>query len=378
MIITVAAGGSALALPGLVRGVYPYLGASVSAAELRSAVQEYGHAIVPGVKGAKVVGECPGALVDPFRYKPGDTTVRDPLFEYDEWLERQRAAGVLISLTDPLRIEARDRDALRKALHRWAKETRCVLVVLPLDPWWLRAGLSCLIDEVATAQRPVAVVVMDAYNGLDMAGTVAGLVAFIAAVDPLPVVPLRCDVSALGAVTYGAFAGFVGVSSSTRHGPVPMLRRSDQDQDERDDSPSVFVPALHAYLKASRLPAISRGGPNDVLRCYDSVCAGESLLQVSRLAETNLTAARALTCRHNMAAQDQLAQRVFSAKEPKDAWWEMCKSGADVTAALIERGVSLSVPRWLRQWLVPRQATFARSTMWRRRGLPVWRLRQAM
>ena len=28
--------------------------------------------------------------------------------------------------------------------------------------------------------------------------------------------------------------------------------------------------------------------------------------------------------------------------------------------------------------LVPRQATFARSTMWRRRGLPVWRLRQAM
>jgi hypothetical protein len=350
MIITVGGSGSRLPLPGLGRGVYPYLGGSLSAVELRSAVQEYGHAIVPGVRGAKIVAESPGALVDPFMYKPGETAAPDSLFDFDEWSERQRMAGVPISLTDPPRIEARDRDALRKALHRWAKETQCVLVVLPLDPWWLRAGLSCLIDEVATTQRPVAVVIMHAYNGLDMAGTVAGLVAFIAAVDPLPVVPLRCDVSAVGAVAYGAFAGFVGFSSSTRHGPVPMLRQGDQD-DERDDSPSVFIPALHAYLKASRLPAISRGGADDVLRCHDSVCAGESLLRIARLAETNLTAARTEAHRHHMAAHDQLARRVFSAAEPQDTWWEQCKSGADMTAALIERGISLSVPRWLRQWL---------------------------
>ena len=350
MIIAAPGSRSGLPLPGLVRGIYPYLGGSLSAAELRSAVQEYGHAIVPGVKGAKVVGESPGALVDPFRYKPGETAAPASLFEFDEWLERQRKASVPISLTDSPRIEARDRDALRKALHRWAKETQCVIVVLPLAPWWLREGLSCLIDEVAAAKRPVGVVVMHAYNGLDMARMVTGLVTFIAAVDPVPVVPLRFDVSAVGAVTYGAFAGFVGVSSSTRHGPVPMPGRGDQD-DERDDSPSVFVPALHAYLKASRLPAISRGGANDVLHCHDSVCAGESLLRISRLAETNLTAARAEAHRHHMAAHDQLARRVFSAAEPQDAWWEQCKSGADTTAALIERGISLSVPRWLRQWL---------------------------
>jgi hypothetical protein len=351
MIITVDGGGSSLLLPGLARGIYPYLGGSLSVSELRHAVREYGFAVVPGLRGAALVRDCDDAAVDPFAYKPGAVADSNALFEYDEWLQRQRAAGVPIILTDPPRIEARDRDALRKALRRWAKEAQCVLVVLPLDPWWLRAGLSCLIDEVATAQRPVAVVVMDAYNGLDTAGTVAGLVAFIAAVDPLPVVPLRCDVSAVGAVAYGALAGFVGVSSSTRHGPVPMTRRGEHDQDERDDSPSVFVPALHAYLKASRLPAISRGGANDVLRCYDSVCAGESLLQIARLAETNLAAARARAYRHTMAAHDLLAQRVFSAEEPRDAWWELCKSGADETAALIERGISLSVPRWLRQWL---------------------------
>src|SRR5690348_15503342 len=199
MIITVDGGGSSLTLPGLARGIYPYLGGSLSAAELRHAVREYGFAVVPGLRGAALVRDCDDAAVDPFTYKSGEAADSNALFEYDEWLHRQRAAGVPIILTDPPRIEARDRDALRKALRRWA-EAQCVLVVLPLDPWWLRAGLSCLIDEVATAQRPVAVVVMDAYNGLDTAGTVAGLVAFIAAVDPLPVVPLRCDASAVGAV----------------------------------------------------------------------------------------------------------------------------------------------------------------------------------
>jgi hypothetical protein len=352
MIIATVDGGSEVLLPGLVRGIYPYLGGSVSVDELRSAVRAYGCAIVPGQRGAKIASECPGALVDPFRYCLGETASPDSLFEFDEWLERQRAAGMPICLTDSSRIVARDRSALRKALRRWTKEAHCTLVVLPLDPWWLRAGLSCLIDEVATAQRPVAVVLMHAFNGLDVAETVAGLVAFISAVAPLPVVPVRCDVSAVGAVAYGAFAGFVGVSTSTRHGAMPMSRSGDQDQDdERDDSPSVFIPALQAYLKSSKLQVISQAGADDVLRCYDSVCAGDSLLRVSRLAETNLKVARTLAYRHNMAAHEQLAQRVFSAEEPQDAWWEQCKSGADMTAALIGHGISLSVPRWLRQWL---------------------------
>ena len=350
MIVTTADSGSDVLLPGLARGIYPYLGGSVTANELRGAVRDYGHAMVPGQRGTKVVSECHGAFIDPFKYSVALTAAPDCLFELDEWHERQRAAGAQIKLTDSPRLAARDRDALRKALRRW--RTEYALVVLPLDPWWLRAGLSCLIDEVATAKRPIAIVLMDVYNGLDAAGAVAGLATFISAVAPLPVVPIRCDVSAIGAVAYDAFAGFVGVSSSIRHGPMPMSRSGDQgEDDERDDSPSVFVPFLHAYLRASRLPAISRGGVGNLLVCYDTVCEGESLLQISRLAETNLKMARVKAYRHNMAAHEHVAQRVFCAQEPKDAWWELCKSGADMTAALIEGGISLSVPRWLRQWL---------------------------
>jgi hypothetical protein len=42
-------------------------------------------------------------------------------------------------------------------------------VVLPIEPWWLRDGLSWLIEEVRVAARPVALVLLHRYNGLDLA-----------------------------------------------------------------------------------------------------------------------------------------------------------------------------------------------------------------
>jgi hypothetical protein len=226
-------------------------------------------------------------------------------------------------------------------------------VVLPLEPWWLRAGLSCLTEEVRAAGRPVAIVLLHRYNAFDAAGAIAGLLTFMSAVDELPVVLLRCDISAIGAVAHAAFAGFVGLSATTRHGPMPMKRteRAGGDNDEPDESPAVFVPALHDYFKASKLPAFTRGGRGNLARCDDPECNGGSLLRIARLSEVDLRAARAKAHRHNMASTEQLAQRVLTSREPRDAWWECCKNGADTTASLIENGITAPVSRWLRQWL---------------------------
>ncbi len=288
------------------------------------------------------------------QYAPGPPDTAEPhpeLFRYDEWLERQRQAQVPIILTDSLRIRKHDRKALRLALERW-RSISATLVVLPIEPWWLKEGLPCLIDEVKVVQRPVALVVLHHYNGLDEAGTVAGLVAFMSAVDGLPVVLLRCDVSAVGAVAYGGFAGFVGLSAANRHGPMPRRKpKKDDEDDDPDQSPSVFVPALHDYVKASKLPSISRDEDSGILACHDRVCGGASLLRLSRLSEVDLATARVQAYRHNMASHERVAQFVFSSAEPRDAWWDLCKSGADMTASLVERGVSLSASRWLRQWL---------------------------
>jgi hypothetical protein len=333
-------------------GIYPYLGGSVDPGLLRSVVSACGGAVVAGRQGVKLAAQTPGVLVDPAAYAGLPATDAGPLFDYDEWLTRQQAAGVPLILTDTPRIRNDDPSALRKALERWASIDDPTLVVLPVEPWWLREGLPYLIEEVRAAGRPVAIVLLHRYNGLDTARALAGLLTFIAEVEPLPVVLLRCDISAVGAVAHRAFAGFVGGSANTRHGPLPM-RRPDRAQgdDERDDSPSVFVPALHNYVKTSKLPALARNRSMTMLRCGDPVCCAGSLLEIAELTETDLRAGRLLAGRHNMASTEQVARRILGAAEPRDAWRETCQAGAEASAALAESGVSLPSSRWLRQWL---------------------------
>lgn len=166
-------------------GIYPYLGGSVDLALLRSVVSACGGAVVSGRQGAKLAAQTPGVLVDPAAYGVPATADSGPLFDYDEWLTRQQAAGVPLILTDTPRIRNDDRSALRKALERWASIDDPTLVVLPLEPWWLREGLPHLIEEVRAAGRPVAIVVLHRFNGLDTARTLAGLLTFIAEVEPL-------------------------------------------------------------------------------------------------------------------------------------------------------------------------------------------------
>jgi hypothetical protein len=330
-------------------GIYPYLGGSVSHDQLRKVVAACGGAVVPGKSGAKLAAKVPGVLVDPAQYDVSARSPSDGLFDFDEWLERQRTAGVPVVLTDTPRIRNKDRSALRKALARWEMLDEPTVVVLPLESWWLRDGLEHLTEEVRVAGRPVALVLLHHYNGLDPARAIAGLLEFVSAVDGLPVMLLRCDVSAVGAAAHGVFAGFVGWSASTRHGPMPV--RPKEGDGENDESPPVFVPALHDYFKASRLPAFARGRHRDILRCDDSACRGASLARISRLSEVDLAEARVQAYNHHLAVTEQLARRILTSREPKDAWWEGCKAGAETAITLIEDGIALSVAPWLRQWL---------------------------
>ncbi len=338
-----------LPLDGITSGIFPYLGGSVSVDLLRSVVMAYESAIVPGRQGAKLAAKAPGVLIDPAVYVPQTRTEPETLFDYDDWLMRQRAAGVPLILTDTPRIPNRDISALRKALARWDMIDEPTLVVLPIEPWWLREGLPDLIEEVRAAGRPVAVVLLHRYNGLDIKGAVAGLLKFIASVRPLPVVLLRSDISAVGAVAHQAFAGFVGWSANSRHGPLPMRRP--EGADERDEFPSVLVPALNDYVKTSKLSVFARIRRLDVLRCDDRVCRGDSLLRIADLSETDLRHGRMLAYLHNLASTEQLARRVLAAADPPDAWWETCNAGARSIASLAGNGVSLPLHRWLRQWL---------------------------
>ena len=337
------------------RGIYPYLGAAVEVRQLRRAASLYGYAAVPGIRGARLAMQArTGVLVDPAEYitrgRDRSDSGQHGLWACDEWLERERAARVPVLVTDTSRIARADQQALRKALRAWKDTDELALVMLPLEPWWLRTGLSCLIDEVGAAGRRIAVVLVHPYNGLDAPESVAGLLNLVSATAG-GVVLMRFDVSAIGAVAHGAYAGFAGMSASLRHGPMPIRRSGELDErNERDVTPSVLVPALHDYHKAGKLPAIA-AARQDLLTCGCSCCRGGSLLEISRLCEVNISRARAAACDHNVAAHDRIACQVLAAPRPRDAWWELCKAGADATASLAADGVSVPVKPWLRQWL---------------------------
>jgi hypothetical protein len=343
---------------GILAGIYPYLGARVGPDRLAAAVANSGAVALPGRTGAKLAAKARGrSLVDPAAYDPrhGDKPERyaqDQLWPSDEWLDRQRAAGTPLVLTDSPRIPRGDRAALRSALRRWDTIAEPALAVLPVETWWLRAGLPCLSEEVRAAGRPVGLVLMHHYNALDTAGAVAGLLTFMRSIGDLPMVLLRCDVSAIGAVAHGAFAGFVGMSAGLRHGPLPIrpAREASGEVTERDQTPAVLVPSLHDYYKASRLPAFARAS-RELLRCGYSCCRGGTLLEVARLSEVSIAAARERAYSHNVTVHEEIAREVLGAAEPADAWWERCKEGADTAAALTGFGVSLPVSSWLRQWL---------------------------
>lgn len=177
MIITSAARRPDAALPGLPCGIYPYVGGSASTADLEETVRKYGYAATSGAGGVRLADKVRDTLADPAQYVPGLKPAGEPdflLFDYDEWLQRQRHAGVPIILTDSPRIEKRDRESLRAALSRWVDAGDPALAVLPVETWWLKGGVPCLIDEVRLAGRPVALVLHHLYNGLDDAGDIPG------------------------------------------------------------------------------------------------------------------------------------------------------------------------------------------------------------
>jgi hypothetical protein len=85
---------------GFSSGIYPYLGGSASIDQIRTVMSSCGGAVVSGMGGARVAAKVQGTLVDPARYAAPPKDTPESLIDLDEWLERQRAAGVPVILTD--------------------------------------------------------------------------------------------------------------------------------------------------------------------------------------------------------------------------------------------------------------------------------------
>lgn len=180
----------------------------------------------------KAVGECraivaaaaqdPRAghaiLVDANRYSGKNRAVAtaagsnlDPA-----WIEVQRELGLPVALTDSPYIESADHAALGSLLAEARALGQDVVAVLPLHLDWLKKDASSLVSAVNRAGAPVALVLEHADDPLGVQDAVAGLVHLLKHAE-VAVALLRCDISVIGAIAFGASLGAVGTTTGLRH-----------------------------------------------------------------------------------------------------------------------------------------------------------------
>lgn len=132
------------------------------------------------------------------------------------WIAEQRTLGLPALLTDSPYIEASDHAALYAVLEEARHLGNGVLAVLPLHLDWLKKDVAGLAAAISKAGVPVALVLEHTDDPLGVHDAVAGLVTLLGTAT-VKIALLRCDISVIGAVAFGASFGAVGTTTGLRH-----------------------------------------------------------------------------------------------------------------------------------------------------------------
>lgn len=235
-------------------------------------------------------------LCDAGRYAGRDSVPASAGLSAD-WTAEQHDLG-LVALTDSGYLTSGDWPGLHRLLDDATDQPAPVVVTLPLAPGWFseRSQLTRLVATLNEAGLPVAVV----GSGFPTSGLVRLLNATV------PVMVLRSDANALGAVCHGAHAGSLGVMSG------------------------VFVPALLGHLRPAVLARIVAATPElaSLWPCRCPECTGA--------VPTHLTPEGIY--RHSLHTQLALADQL---RHDPAVWRDRCGQ-----ALAVHRKVAEVMPNW--------------------------------
>jgi hypothetical protein len=235
-----------------------------------------------------------------------------------DWTAEQHELG-LVALTDSGYLAAGDWPGLHKLLDDATDHPQPLIVTLPLAPGWFteRPQLTRLISTLNEARLPVAIV-GDTF-------VANGLIRLLTAT--VPVILLRSDIGALGAVCHGAHAGALGVMSG------------------------LFVPALLGHHRPAVLARIVERTP-DLAHLWPCRCP-----ECTGAVPTHLTPDGIY--RHSLHTQLALADQL---RHDAGAWRDRCGAALGV-----HRKVGEVMPSWpaqdaLRWWQDLEPPTIPRQT----------------
>jgi hypothetical protein len=256
------------------------------------------------------------------------------------WIDQQRRAGMTASLTDSGYVAAGDVAGLVHLLSSAVSLGPDVVATLPLHPRWLQHDLSRLITEVRAHGAPIALVVEHPKDPYRVYPTVEGLVRLLQ-IATVPVLHLCSDVSALGAIAFGATAAAVGVRPALRH-----LYPAGGGGFSRGVEAVLFNPGL-SFVHVDKLARGVAAMPDDPMwECWCSTCVG-------RRADWFLFASqheqRAHTFELLLNERDHLTS---AAPGPirQQVWRAACASAEYQFTSVAVARVGWEVPPALRHW----------------------------
>lgn len=132
-----------------------------------------------------------------------------------QWTAHQHQLGLPWALTDSGYIGDRDFPALQNTLGEGGRHGGQTIVALPVHHSWLAQRADQLRHQIESAGLPVALMLEHRDDPFGVGKTLQGLVEVLGA--RVPVCLLRCDISAVGALAYGAVVAAVGTKTSLRH-----------------------------------------------------------------------------------------------------------------------------------------------------------------
>ncbi|WP_433353414.1 hypothetical protein ACQPYV_23085 [Micromonospora saelicesensis] len=215
-------------------------------------------------------------LLDAARYAGANRVAARTPFN-GTWIRDQRNLGLPV-LTDSGYVGEGDEAGLRDILRR-AAEIKSAIALLPLHISWLRSApaLDTLLSSVEQAGVPIAVILEHDKDPLGLKNMVRSLLRLLNC--PVPVMLLRCDVSALGALCMGALAAAVGTSTSLRH-LYPM--KDGGGGGGHDPQIAAMVKECLAYISVDKIALAAQADPDDGLwQCACEACHSRPLGQLA-------------------------------------------------------------------------------------------------
>jgi hypothetical protein len=212
-------------------------------------------------------------LLDAARYAGANRLPARAPFD-PRWLRRQRELDLPV-LTDSGYVDPADDAGLVSILRRTAAMPDAI-ALLPLHVAWLRdpRRRAVLLTHVRAAGVPIALVLEYRGDPFALVGVAEGVVALLAC--GVPVLVLRSDLSALGALCCGAVAGAIGTVGSLRH-LYPLPHAPARPMPRPVHPAAVFRPVL-SYRRVSAIARARRGSPDDEMwRCDCDTCGGRPL-----------------------------------------------------------------------------------------------------